>query len=168
MLEHYKAFVRQNANLINAIEGGLSSLTWLLPDRFSDSELRLEAINSVLGLLSLVHESILEEEPQALGKQQKPLSFWLGVLKQVSSTLSCAGFYRATCEVTASLWLIGHTACLVRQWGTACAVSSCFCSSRRACRHQRQSATLAQTWHRPVTISVMQVRDPAFSSMLHQ
>eukprot|EP00891_Asterochloris_glomerata_P000315 jgi/Astpho2/315/Aster-02199 len=66
MLEHYKAFVRQNANLINAIEGGLSSLTWLLPDRFSDSELRLEAINSVLGLLSLVHESILEEEPQAV------------------------------------------------------------------------------------------------------
>ncbi len=85
MLEHYKAFVRQNANLINAIEGGLSSLTWLLPDRFSDSELRLEAINSVLGLLSLVHESILEEEPQAMGKQQKPLSFWLGVLKQVSN-----------------------------------------------------------------------------------
>ena len=69
MLGHYKAFVRQNANLINAIEGGLSSLTWLLPDRFSDSELRLEAINSVLGLLSLVHESILEEEPHSMGKQ---------------------------------------------------------------------------------------------------
>ena len=85
MLEHYKAFVRQNANLINAVEGGLSSLTWLLPDRFSNSELRLEAINSVLGLLSLVHESILDEEPQAMGGQQRPLSFWLGVLKQVSN-----------------------------------------------------------------------------------
>ena len=173
MLEHYKAFVRQNANLINAIEGGLSSLTWLLPDRFSNSELRLEAINSVLGLLSLVHESILEEEPPAMSKQQTPLSFWLGVLKQVSNISSSAGVYRATCEVPAGFWLISHTACLtaclVSLWGVACAVSTCFCCSLRAHWQPWQSAIsamLAWTWHGPITVSVLQGSDPSFSGML--
>ena len=85
LLQQYKAWVRANSNLIGAIEGGLSSLTWLLPDRFSDSELSLEALNSFLGLLALYHESILQE-PVHLRDQKQPVPWplWLGAILQVS------------------------------------------------------------------------------------
>ena len=84
LLHKYKQWVRTNTNLIGAIEGALSSLTWLLPDRFSDSELRLEALNSLLGLLALYHESILQE-PASAGDQKQPVPWplWLGALQQV-------------------------------------------------------------------------------------
>ena len=83
-VQQYKHFVRTNMNLIGAIEGGLSSLTWLLPDRFADSELRLEALNSFLGLLALYHESILQEPPNFRDqKHPVPWPFWLGAIQQV-------------------------------------------------------------------------------------
>ena len=83
-LQQYKTWVRNNHNLIGAIEGGLSSLTWLLPDRFSESELNLEALNSFLGFLGLFHESILNE-PLYQKDVQQPVqwSFWLGAAQQV-------------------------------------------------------------------------------------
>lgn len=82
-LQQCKTWVRNNSNLLNAIESGLSSLTWLLPDRFSDSELKLEALNSVLGLLGLFHESVLQEPAyhQDVAQPTKwPL--WLGAVQQ--------------------------------------------------------------------------------------
>ncbi len=84
VMQQYKSWVRANSNLIGAIEGGLSSLTWLLPDRFSDSELSLEALNSFLGLLALFHESVLQE-PAYLKDQKQPVSWplWLGAIQQV-------------------------------------------------------------------------------------
>ena len=59
LLERYERWVRSNAAAVVAAEGALSSLTWLVPDRFADSELTLEALNSVLGLLSMYHGRIL-------------------------------------------------------------------------------------------------------------
>lgn len=83
MLQQYKAWVRANNNLIGAIETGLSSLTWLLPDRFSESELSIEALHSFIGLLSLYHDSILRE-PAYLKDQKQPISWasWLVAIKQ--------------------------------------------------------------------------------------
>lgn len=84
VVQQYKTWVRNNSNLLGAIEGGLSSLTWLLPDRFSDSELNLEALNSLLGLLGLFHESILQEPVyQQNGKQPAQWPLWLGAVQQV-------------------------------------------------------------------------------------
>lgn len=84
VVQHYKAWVRTNSSLIGAIEGGLSSLTWLLPDRFSGSELSLEALNSFVGLLSLCHESILQEPLYSKDqKQPTPWPLWLGAIKHV-------------------------------------------------------------------------------------
>jgi hypothetical protein len=60
MLEAYKAFVRRNSGLVSGLEGTLQSAVWLLPDRFSDSELKCEALNAALGLLSLVNAVIVE------------------------------------------------------------------------------------------------------------
>ena len=84
LLHQYKHWVRTNSNLIGAIEGALSSLTWLLPDRFSESELSLEALTALLGLLTLYHESILQEPARDRGqKQPVPWPLWLGALQQV-------------------------------------------------------------------------------------
>ena len=84
LMQQYKQWVRTNSNLIGAIEGALSSLTWLLPDRFSDSELSLEAFNSLLGLLALYHESILQEPVSNRDqKQPVPWPLWLGAIQQV-------------------------------------------------------------------------------------
>lgn len=83
-LQQCKTWVRTNSNLLGAIEGSLSSLTWLLPDRFSDSELKLEAFNSVLGLLALFHESVMQEPTgQQDGKQPTKWPLWLGAVQQV-------------------------------------------------------------------------------------
>ncbi|DBA87773.1 TPA: Peroxisomal membrane protein pex16, variant 3 [Trebouxia sp. C0004] len=91
VVQQYKAWVRTNSNLIGAIEGGLSSLTWLLPDRFSESELSLEALNSFLGLLSLCHESILQEPIYSKDqKQPVPRPLWLGAIKQVEVLVEMA------------------------------------------------------------------------------
>ena len=83
LLSRYKTWVRANSTTISAVEGGLSSLTWLLPDRFSDSELALEAFNSLLGFLSLYHESILSSPAAGQALPQLPWTFWLAALQQV-------------------------------------------------------------------------------------
>ena len=86
-VQRYKAWVRANSNLIGAIEGGLSSLTWLLPDRFSDSELSLEGLNTFIGLLSLYNESILQEPAYAKDQRKPtPWPFWLGAIQQAGLT----------------------------------------------------------------------------------
>lgn len=86
LIQQHKHWVRTNSNLIGAFEGALSTLTWLLPDRFSDSELSLEALNSLLGLLALYHESILQE-PTSPGDQKQPVPWqqWLGAIQQVNT-----------------------------------------------------------------------------------
>lgn len=90
-VQQYKAWVRTNSNLIGAIEGGLSSLTWLLPDRFSESELSLEALNSFVGLLSLCHESILQEPLYSKDQKQPiPWPLWLAAIKQVQVLVEMA------------------------------------------------------------------------------
>jgi len=60
MLGAYAAWVRGHAGLVSGVEGALASAVWLLPDRFSDSELKAEALSAGLGLLSLFNAVIVE------------------------------------------------------------------------------------------------------------
>ena len=87
LLERYERWVRSNAAAVVAAEGALSSLTWLVPDRFADSELTLEALNSVLGLLSMYHGRILGGPDSTDGGAPHPPGLpwplWLGALHQV-------------------------------------------------------------------------------------
>lgn len=46
LLHKYKDLVRNNAELVSASEWGLSNLTWLLPDRFNNSELTIEVLHA--------------------------------------------------------------------------------------------------------------------------
>ena len=83
LLEGYKNFVRQNANLVAAVEGGLSNITWLLPDRFSESEALLEAVNAALGVIGLCHERIQATGPGKPSQSPLPWPFWLSLIRQV-------------------------------------------------------------------------------------
>ncbi|KAK9820920.1 hypothetical protein WJX74_007731 [Apatococcus lobatus] len=83
LLEGYKTFVRQNANLVAAVEGGLSNITWLLPDRFSESEALLEAVNAALGVIGLCHERIQATGPGKPSQSPLPWPFWLSLIRQV-------------------------------------------------------------------------------------
>jgi len=67
LFETYENLVRENAGAVSLAEGALQSLVWLLPDRFSDSELKCEALNALLGLISLYHNTILEKTASSDG-----------------------------------------------------------------------------------------------------
>ena len=67
---------------------GTSSLTWVLPDRFSESELSLEAIHTVINLLSAFHDSIINEEGTAPGGSG--LLLLLSALQQVQVLVEVA------------------------------------------------------------------------------
>ena len=84
LMDKYRELVRNNAELFSASEWALSNLTWLLPDRFTDSELRVEGFHALLGLLSMYHESIISSPPVPVPKSKQPVPwiFWLGAIQQ--------------------------------------------------------------------------------------
>lgn len=61
---------------------GLSSLTWLLPERFAEGELGIEALHTALGLLSTFHDSIAGGAPGAPPPSGADLAFALSALEQ--------------------------------------------------------------------------------------
>ena len=73
MHEAYKAWVRRNASIIASLEGAAQSAVWFLPDRFSDSELKCEALNAALGLVSIYHSSIIDEDKHSPGSLRCPI-----------------------------------------------------------------------------------------------
>ena len=58
----YRAFVAEHRPALSALESALSAATWLLPERFSASEVSLEAIAALVGLVGLVHDTMAEDE----------------------------------------------------------------------------------------------------------
>lgn len=62
---------------------GLSSLTWLLPERFNEGELSIEALHTALGLLSSFHDSIVSTPSGAPPPAGADLALALSTLEQV-------------------------------------------------------------------------------------
>jgi hypothetical protein len=84
LLDRYKSWVRNNAAQIGFIDQALTSLTWLMPDRFSGTEFAAEAIDASIALLRLYNESILQPvSPAVAGRKQIPWPFWLAVIREV-------------------------------------------------------------------------------------
>lgn len=75
---------------------GISSLTWVLPDRFSESEFALEAAHTAINLLSTFHESILAEgsAPGAARSGAARLTTALAAMQQVQVLIEVAGLWR--------------------------------------------------------------------------
>lgn len=66
---------------------GLSSVTWLLPERFSEGELSIEALHTALGLLSSFHDSIVSAAPGGPSSPGVDLALALSTLEQVQVCL---------------------------------------------------------------------------------
>lgn len=89
LLDRYKGWVRNNATQIGIIDQALTSLTWLMPDRFSGTEFAAEAIDASVALLRLYNESILQPTPPAAaGRGQIPWPFWLAVIREVRMSVA--------------------------------------------------------------------------------
>ena len=58
-LNTYSAFITSNASAVGQVEGALRSLTYILPGRFSQTEITSESLNSGVQLLSLYHDNLL-------------------------------------------------------------------------------------------------------------
>lgn len=79
----YKAWVRQHAEVLYVFETSLSSITWLLPDRFDGNELLLEGIHTASNLLSVFHEYIINELDKAGPRGSQELTLAISALQQV-------------------------------------------------------------------------------------
>ncbi|XP_071736417.1 peroxisome biogenesis protein 16-like [Rutidosis leptorrhynchoides] len=64
-MEAYKRWVRRNKEYVHSLESLANGLTWLLPERFSESEIVPEAVTSILGIVTAVNEHIIETTPAA-------------------------------------------------------------------------------------------------------
>ena len=62
---------------------GLSTLTWVLPERFEEGELTIEALHTALGLLASFHDSIISVAPGAPAPPGADLALALSTLEQV-------------------------------------------------------------------------------------
>ncbi|KAL3649510.1 hypothetical protein CASFOL_005913 [Castilleja foliolosa] len=68
-MEAYKRWVQRNKDYVHSLESLANGLTWLLPERFSESEIGPEAgfvelcVTSILGIITTINEHILETTP---------------------------------------------------------------------------------------------------------
>ncbi|KAK7292573.1 hypothetical protein RJT34_15424 [Clitoria ternatea] len=62
-MEAYKRWVRQNKDFVHSLESLANGLTWLLPERFSESEIGPEAVTTVLGIVTAINEHIIDTAP---------------------------------------------------------------------------------------------------------
>uniref|UniRef100_A0A5B7A8A6 Peroxisomal membrane protein PEX16 n=1 Tax=Davidia involucrata TaxID=16924 RepID=A0A5B7A8A6_DAVIN len=62
-MEAYKRWVRRNKDYVHSLESLVNGLTWLLPERFSDSEIGPEAVTAILGIVTAVNEHVIDTTP---------------------------------------------------------------------------------------------------------
>ncbi|KAI7748612.1 hypothetical protein M8C21_012412, partial [Ambrosia artemisiifolia] len=89
-MEAYKRWVRRNKDYLHSFDSLANGLTWLLPERFADSEIVPEAVTSMLGIVTTVNEHIIETTPSnAHTKPQEcssfPYSLCLTLMKDVET-----------------------------------------------------------------------------------
>eukprot|EP00210_Caulerpa_lentillifera_P001987 g1905.t1 len=60
----YRLWVEENIDRLNMVESILSKCVWLLPNRFSDSEIGAEFFRTILGLIQLWHETLFNSDEQ--------------------------------------------------------------------------------------------------------
>ncbi|GLU00576.1 hypothetical protein SLE2022_179320 [Rubroshorea leprosula] len=62
-MEAYKTWVRRNKDYVHSLESLANGLTWLLPERFSTSEIGPETVTAVLGIITAINEHIIDTAP---------------------------------------------------------------------------------------------------------
>ncbi|XP_062157478.1 peroxisome biogenesis protein 16 isoform X1 [Alnus glutinosa] len=75
-MESYKRWIRRNKDYVHSLESMANGLTWLLPERFSDSEIGPEAVTTILGIITAINEHIIDTAPtQMQTGSVEPYSF---------------------------------------------------------------------------------------------
>ncbi|KAL6848547.1 hypothetical protein ACP4OV_021841 [Aristida adscensionis] len=93
-MEAYKLWVRKNRDLVRSLESLANGLTWILPERFANSEIAPEAVYALLGIVSSVNQHIIEApaEGHALASKEQsvPWGLVVSVLKDVEAVVEVA------------------------------------------------------------------------------
>lgn len=91
-MEGYKLWVRKNKDFVHSFESLANGITWLLPERFSNTEIGPEAVYAFLGILSAVNQHIIDtspsrSQPQGRGESLFPWSLCVSTLKDLETVV---------------------------------------------------------------------------------
>lgn len=93
-MESYKLWVRKNKDFVHSLESLANGLTWLLPERFSNSEIGPEAVYAFLGIVSALNQHIIDRNPGKLqpsgSEEQIPWSLCISMLKDLETLVEVA------------------------------------------------------------------------------
>ncbi|EES04404.1 hypothetical protein BDA96_04G023900 [Sorghum bicolor] len=93
-MEAYKLWVRRNRDLVRSLESLANGLTWILPERFANSEIAPEAVYALLGVVSSVNQHIIDAPTEnhsfASKEQSIPWGLVVSVLKDVEAVVEVA------------------------------------------------------------------------------
>ncbi|XP_073012765.1 peroxisome biogenesis protein 16 [Typha latifolia] len=97
-MEAYKLWVRTNREFVHSLESLANGITWLLPERFSNSEIVPEAIYAILGIVSSANQHIIDTvptrgNPRASGESSFPWSLLVSTLKDAETVVEVAAQY---------------------------------------------------------------------------
>lgn len=93
-MEAYKFWVRKNREFVHSLESLANGMTWLLPERFSNSEIGPEAVYAFLGIVSAVNQHIIDRTPgkyqPSCSEEQIPWSLCISMLKDLETVVEVA------------------------------------------------------------------------------
>lgn len=93
-MEAYKVWVRKNRDLVRSLESLANGVTWILPERFANSEIAPEAVYALLGIVSSVNQHIIETPNDghslASKEQSIPWALVVSILKDVEAVVEVA------------------------------------------------------------------------------
>lgn len=91
-MEAYKIWVRKNRDLVRSLESLANGVTWILPERFANSEIAPEAVYALLGIVSSVNQHIIETPTDVLTSKEQsiPWALVVSILKDVEAVVEVA------------------------------------------------------------------------------
>ncbi|KAK9143569.1 hypothetical protein Syun_012969 [Stephania yunnanensis] len=93
-MEGYKRWIRRNKEYVHSMESLANGLTWLLPERFSASEIGPEAVTAILGMITTVNEHIIDQVPVSIAQSSSsslfPWSLCVSVIKDAETLIEVA------------------------------------------------------------------------------
>lgn len=88
-MEVYKKWVRRNRDYVHSLESLANGMTWLLPERFSASEIGPEAVTAFLGIITAFNQHIIDTTPTRVQtshvEQVFPWSLCISMLKDLET-----------------------------------------------------------------------------------
>lgn len=100
-MEAYKLWVRRNRDFVQSLESLANGITWLLPERFSNSEIGPEAVYAFLGIVGAVNQHIIDTAPSRSrprplvqgGESSFPWPLCVSTLKDLETVVEVAAHH---------------------------------------------------------------------------